>query len=491
MPHQDRLHDLIRSMTGPEKGHFKRYAYKAERKSQRYLVLFDALDHQRRYDEKGLLLALTEEAESVQLPAIKQHLYRMLLRTLLEYHSSKDPVDRMLQYIREARLLLKRGMTGAAKDKWKQACRHLERYDLQEYRMVLFEVEAGIFRYAFSERDKLSEMIDGQRKGLVLLQESFEYRARFSRYIATALEHGFSMVHRTDGCSAFSALLAEIQDVDPPHSGHGFQAAYSHWMSITGIHQALGHMEAMLEAGSRLLAAFDAKPHFKAFKSKYYLQALNNRLNQLLLARSLKAFDALVPEVREAIQAAPSPSERDDRLAFLENRILSRMLLEGSSKRLEVAKTNLEAYLNRFAQQPGLRLEAQWNILLAYWMQGHLDTLLEHVELFRNGMESGYRKHYALHVQCLYLLAQWERGEEQHVRMSMDNLRQLGRRQEEFGEAWKGLLFWLERLVDPYEGAANELQLAFDAFVQAKKADPVAHGNPFLNVLVTVCRSRY
>ena len=491
MPHPDRLHALIRSMTGPEKGHFKRYAYKSERKNQRYLALFDALDRQGRYDEQALVLELAEEAESLRLPAIKQHLYRMLLRTLLEYHSSKDPVDRMLQYIREARLLLNRGMIEAAKDKWKQACKHLERYDLQEYRMVLFDVEAGIFRYAASESDKLAQMIDHHRKGLVLLQESFEYRARFSRYIATALEHGFSLVRRAEGRSAFQALLDDTQSVSAPQAAHGFQAAYSHWMSLTGIHQALGHMEPMLDAGAQLLDAFDARPQFKAFRNKYYLQALNNRLNQLLLARAFSAFDALVPVVRDAIHGAPTASERDDRLAFLENRILSRWLIEGHVEPVLEARGSLDGYLNRFAQQPGLRLEAHWNILLSLWLEGQLEVLLSGIEAFRKDLETGYRKHYVVHVQCLYLLVQWERGQEQHVRLSMDNLRQLSRRQEEFGDAWKALLAWLEQLVEPAPLAHAKVSAAFDAFVQAKECDPVAQSNPFLNVLVHVCRQRY
>jgi hypothetical protein len=490
MAQQDRLHALIRSMSGPEKGYFKRYGYKSERKNQRYLALFDALDRQQRYDEQALLLAFAEEAETRRLPAIKQHLYRMLLRTLLEYHSGKDPVDRMLQYIREARLLLHRGMPEAAKDKWSQASKHLERYDLQEYRTVLFEVEAGVLRYAASESDKLEQLIERQHQGIQLLQENFAYRARFSRYIQLALVHGFSLVQEVEARKAFHALLKEFEQVPDPGPELGFHPTYSHWMGLAGVHQALGNIAAMLQAGARVLEAFEQRPWFKAFKSKYYLQALNNRLNQFLLAEDYAAFDALVPEARAAIESAPKASEQRARRAFLENRILTRALLEGAPESLRSALQQQESHLCSFQSQPGLLYEARWTGLNAHWSLGDLDAVLLDVQTFLQDIGQTDRAHFAMDAQLLYRMVQWERGEHQHVRMSMDALRQYAKRHLPDRMPWPQVMRWFEALVASGTARQKTPQARWEELLEAvKQASPV-HDNVFLTTLLRIAPKR-
>ena len=170
MSASDRLHALIRTMTPSEKGYFKKFAYRhraSKRKSDRaYLALFDAIDRQVRYDESSLKLEFADEG----LPAFataKHYLYGLVLRTLVQYHEERRPVDRLLVLVREIYLLLDREMEDACRAKLEQAHKLVSEFSLPEYESVLYEIEMLMIRYSAAESGVPLRRISTEREQLL------------------------------------------------------------------------------------------------------------------------------------------------------------------------------------------------------------------------------------------------------------------------------------------------------------------------------------
>ena len=83
MKQQERLFDLIRSLTKAEKRHFRLYASKYTKDSDsNHLKLFDAIDAQSEYDEQAIKDMFAREKFSRQLTVTKNYLYNLILESL-------------------------------------------------------------------------------------------------------------------------------------------------------------------------------------------------------------------------------------------------------------------------------------------------------------------------------------------------------------------------------------------------------------------------
>ena len=91
MPKKDNLFTLIKSLSKSEKRHFKIYVSR-QRGSRNYLKLFDAIEAQKYYSEPLIKSKFSNESFINQLHVTKNYLYKLILKSLRNYHSglSKD-----------------------------------------------------------------------------------------------------------------------------------------------------------------------------------------------------------------------------------------------------------------------------------------------------------------------------------------------------------------------------------------------------------------
>ena len=106
----DILFQLIKSLEKAEKRHFKLYIKRSSGKEDLKIVrLFDALDKQKEYDEKGLLKKLPGVTKP-QLANLKSHLYKQVLASL-RLLKSADSLDLQLnEQFDYAHILYKKGL---------------------------------------------------------------------------------------------------------------------------------------------------------------------------------------------------------------------------------------------------------------------------------------------------------------------------------------------------------------------------------------------
>ncbi len=111
------LFDLIKSMNKSEKRYFKLTAESSfEGRSKDYLLLYDEIERQEEYDDALLKELLSKQTKLKNFSQAKNYLLSALLKTLRNYHSSRNNKLRALELRLNAEILYSKGLYDMAWD---------------------------------------------------------------------------------------------------------------------------------------------------------------------------------------------------------------------------------------------------------------------------------------------------------------------------------------------------------------------------------------
>jgi len=109
-PPSTHLFDLITSLTKSEKRYFKLYIQrKISDTNTKYMVLFDAIAKQKKYDEASII-KLRPSLNPKQIPNLKVELYGHILESLRIYHSESSINLKLKSYLEKAEILHMKGL---------------------------------------------------------------------------------------------------------------------------------------------------------------------------------------------------------------------------------------------------------------------------------------------------------------------------------------------------------------------------------------------
>ena len=103
------LHDLIKSLTKSEKRFFKLHS-SLQSGDKNYLRIFDAIDRQKVYDEEDLKKQFAKETFIKHLPSEKNHLYKLILKSLRAYHAESSVSGILKQEIKNIEILYQKAL---------------------------------------------------------------------------------------------------------------------------------------------------------------------------------------------------------------------------------------------------------------------------------------------------------------------------------------------------------------------------------------------
>lgn len=105
----DPVFQLVKSLTRSEKRHFRLFTSRhGSNESLKFLLLFDAIDHQEHYDEEKILSEVPA-IKKVQLANLKANLYKQLLSSLRLYHANQNIDIQLQEQLGYARVLYNKG----------------------------------------------------------------------------------------------------------------------------------------------------------------------------------------------------------------------------------------------------------------------------------------------------------------------------------------------------------------------------------------------
>ena len=113
----DALFRLIKALTRNEKRYFRLFiSRERNRKSKKYLHLFEIIDRQKGYEKKDIRSLYEKTVRSKNLTDSKYHLHRLLLKVLHFYHSGSSVDSRLHERMHYSEILAGKGLFEDSKE---------------------------------------------------------------------------------------------------------------------------------------------------------------------------------------------------------------------------------------------------------------------------------------------------------------------------------------------------------------------------------------
>ena len=181
------LFELVQSLTKSEKRFFK-LSSSLQSGDKNYLKIFDAIDRQTEYDEESIKEQFKGETFVKHFPSEKNHLYKLILKSLRAYHSDNTVSSVLKQEIKNIEILYKKAL-------FKECNKFLSR---AKKTAIAYEK----FYYWF-------ELLNWEK---LLLEESYE-AGEFTRDIDELIFEEQEVIDKLRNLAAYHVLYSKINFV--------------------------------------------------------------------------------------------------------------------------------------------------------------------------------------------------------------------------------------------------------------------------------------
>ncbi len=181
------LFDLVKSLTKSEKRFFK-LSSSLQSGEKNYLKIFDVIDRQRNYDEEAIKDQFKNETFIKHFPSEKNHLYKLILKSLRSYHSDNSTGSILKQEIKNIEILYKKAL-------FKECNKFLSR-------AKKIAIEREKFYYWF-------ELLSWEK---LLLEEAYE-AGEFTKDLDALIKEEQEVIEKLRNLAAYHVLYSKINYV--------------------------------------------------------------------------------------------------------------------------------------------------------------------------------------------------------------------------------------------------------------------------------------
>ena len=177
------LHSLIKSLTKSEKRFFKLNS-SLQVGDKNYLKIFDFVEKQKKYNEQELKDYFKKETFIKHLPSEKNHLYRLILKSLRAYYSEQSVSSQLKQEIKNIDILSRKALYKECSKFVKRAKKLAEEYEKFYYWFELINWEKRLLEEAYESgvfTANLDELIQEEQGVVDKLRNLAEYHILYSK----------------------------------------------------------------------------------------------------------------------------------------------------------------------------------------------------------------------------------------------------------------------------------------------------------------------
>ncbi|NQZ20409.1 MAG: hypothetical protein HRT44_14295, partial [Bdellovibrionales bacterium] len=292
------LFDLIKSLSKSEKRFFK-LASSLQTGDKNYLKIFDAIDKQTDYDENNIKDQFKSETFIKHFPSEKNHLYKLILKSLRSYHSDNSVSSVLKQEIKNIEILYNKAL-------FKECNKFL-------MRAKKMAIQHEKFYYLF-------ELINWEKR---LLEEALE-DGQFTKDLDTLIIEEQEVIEKLRNLAAYHVLYSKINYVFRS-GGHvrddedkRLVEEIANHPLIKGKNTALSkraaticyytqgfcqlahnnHADAYVKF-SRVKSILDENPHIRKDLSKRYIRTLDNIINCLIDSKDYGQAKEVIQEMNQ------------------------------------------------------------------------------------------------------------------------------------------------------------------------------------------------
>ena len=194
MKPSNELFNLIESLTKSEKRFFKLNST-LQSGEKNYIKIFDFIEKQKKYDEDELKANFKGEVFVDHLPSEKNHLYKLILKSLRAFYSEQNVSAQLKQEIKNVEILHKKALYKECAKFVKRAKKIAKQYEKFYYWYELISWERKLLEEAYEEgvfSQDINQLIEEETEVIEKLRNLAEYQILYSKINLIFKSGGFS-----------------------------------------------------------------------------------------------------------------------------------------------------------------------------------------------------------------------------------------------------------------------------------------------------------
>ncbi len=292
------LFKLIKSLTKSEKRFFK-LSSSLQSGEKNYLKIFDFIEGQTTYDEEMLKDAFKDETFIKHLPSEKNHLYKLILKSLRSYYSEQSVSSILKQEIKNVEILYNKALFKECEkfvSRAKQLARDNEKfyywYELISWEKKLLEeaYESGEFS------TNLDELVEEEEMVISKLRNLAEYQIIYSKINLVFRSGGFA---RTEEERKVVDSIADYHLIKGKNTALSTRAA-SMCYYIKALCAATNrNYEESYQFFNRTREILDKNPDIKSDSGQRYVMTLSHLLRCYIENKNFEKANQLIKDIRQ------------------------------------------------------------------------------------------------------------------------------------------------------------------------------------------------
>lgn len=291
------LFKLVKSLTKSEKRFFK-LSSSLQSGEKNYLKIFDYIEAQDDYDEDQLKEEFKDETFIKHLPSEKNHLYKLILKSLRSYYSEQSVSSQLKQELKNVEILYNKALYKECEKfviRAKKTAKEHEKfyywYELIAWEKKLLEeaYESGIFSV------DLDELVQEEEDVIAKLRNLAEYQVIYSK---------INLVFRSGGFTRSEAEQKVVEGIADYHLIKGKNTALSTRASsmcyyIKGLCAATNrNYEDSYTFFNKTREILDRNPDIKQDTAQRYVLTLSHLLRCYIDSKDFAKAESLIADLR-------------------------------------------------------------------------------------------------------------------------------------------------------------------------------------------------
>lgn len=291
------LFKLIKSLTKSEKRFFK-LSSSLQAGDKNYLKIFDFIENRPKYDEEELKEEFKNETFIKHLPSEKNHLYKLILKSLRAYHSEQSVSSVLKQEIKNVEILYNKALYKEC-EKFVSRAKELARdHEKFYYWFELLSWEKKLLEEAYESGEfttNLDELIEEEEMVIAKLRNLAEYQVIYSK---------INLIFRSGGFTRNETERKVVDSISDYHLIKGKNTALSTRASsmcyyIKGLCAATNRdFEDSYQFFNKTREILDKNPKIKIDSGQRYVMTLSHLLRCYIEGKNFEKAQKLIIDLR-------------------------------------------------------------------------------------------------------------------------------------------------------------------------------------------------